>query len=225
MSLTLFELSHSPYCIPIRRILDAHGIRFETVAVPSWDRRELARITSGTYYQVPVLNHDGTIVHETAADPLAVAHYLDRTFVAGCLFPDHCAGLQDIIVNQIENSLEGIGFRLSDPGYSDSIQDLGERTMVIRHKERKFGAGCVELWRTTAAEIASDFESALAPYETRLAHSRYLFSEHPVYADYALLGVLGNAQYGDHYTLDSQFVHLKRWESAMLRFSAGSQDD
>src|SRR5690606_25685687 len=139
--LILHELAHSPFCIPVRRILEAYERPFECVAVSASDRRGLARLTGGAYYQVPVLEDGGRVVHETAEDPLAVAHYLDMEVAGGGLFPAHCAGIQEIIIAHIEDTLEGIGFRLSDPGYVDAIEDLGERVMVIRHKERKMGVG------------------------------------------------------------------------------------
>jgi glutathione S-transferase len=221
MTLTLHELAHSPFCIPVRRILDAHRVSFETVAVPNWDRRAVAELTGGQYYQVPVLVHGGRIVHETASDPLAVAHYLDESFAGGTLFPDHCAGVQEIVIGHIEDTLEAIGFRLCDPAYIDSIADLGERVMVIRHKERKFGAGCVEQWRASFAGFATNFEAALAPYETRLAQCACLFGDQPVYADYALLGVLANAQNSGSYALGGRFSHLKRWEALVQGFRAG----
>lgn len=218
--LILHELSHSPFCIPVRRILEAHGRSYERVAVPAWDRRELARLTGGAYYQVPVLEDGGRIVHETPEDPLAVARHLDAGVVGGSLFPTHCAGLQELVIGHIEDTLEGLGFRLSDPGHVDAIEDLGERVMVIRHKERKLGVGCVERWREEAPQLAAAFEAALAPYELRLGHSDFLFGDEPVYADYALFGVLGNAQGSGDYTLGENLVHLQRWEQRIATFSA-----
>ena len=116
--------------------------------------------------------------------------------------------------------MEGIGFRLSDPGYVDTIQDLGERVMVIRHKERKLGAGCVDEWRRMAAEIGRQFEDGLKPLEARLAETHFLFGERPVYADYALFGVLRNAQFGGHYDLPGTLAKLKEWECNLDEFSA-----
>lgn len=219
MNLVLHELTHSPFCIPVRRILDAYRVPFERVEVPCWDRRGLVNLTMGAYYQVPVLSHGETIIHETAADPLAVAHYLDAHFANGELFPTHCTGIQEIVIGYVEDTLEGIGFRLSDPGYVDSIQDAGERMMVVRHKERKMGAGCVDKWRDEAADIGKEFEDALAPLESRLAECRYLFGKLPVYADYALFGVLGNAQFGGHYCSPDSLPNIKRWESELSKFN------
>ena len=218
--LRLHELHHSPYCIPVRRILEAHGVPFETVAVPNWDRRALARLTGGACYQVPVIEHEGAVVHETPADPLAVPRFLDQTFAQGTLFPDHCAGIHEILVEHIENDLEGIGFKLCDPDYVDAIADIGERAMVLRHKERKFGAGCVEQWRANADGLMAALETALGPFETRLTHSPFLFGEVPVYADFALLGVFGNFQHGGRHRLAPRFASLHRWQDAILAYRA-----
>lgn len=225
MKTRLHEMSHSPYCIPIVRILEAYSVPFERVPVPPWDRRELARLTNGAYYQVPVLEHDSNIVHETPDDPLAVPHYLDEHITDGDLFPAQHAGIQDIVIAHIEDYLEGLGFRLSDPSFIDSIDDLGERVMLIRHKERKLGVGCVEEWRENAEVIAAQFQSALSPYEVHLRDCDYLFDDHPVFADYALFGVVGNAQYGGDFVLDDSLPSLKEWETRMKNYfsSAGGR--
>lgn len=212
-------MSHSPYCIPVVRILEAYGVPFERVPVPPWDRRELARLTGGAYYQVPVLEDGENIIHETPEDPLAVPHFLDQQFANGELFPVQHTGIQDIVIAHIEDYLEGLGFPLADPGYIDSIPDLGDRVMLIRHKERKLGVGCVDRWRENAASLAIEFEIALSPYEVHLEDSDFLFSDHPVFADYALFGVIGNAQFSGDFALGDSLPNLKEWETRMMSLS------
>ncbi|MCB1231739.1 MAG: glutathione S-transferase [Verrucomicrobiae bacterium] len=220
MTLILHELAHSPYCLPVKRILEAWSVPFETRQISAWDRRSLINLTSGAYYQVPVLEYGDRIVHETAADPLAVAHFLDREFCEGGLFPQECVGIHELVIGHIEDKLEGIGFKLSDPYVLDKIEDLGERVMTARHKERKFGAGCVEKWRQDGPGLAEEFESALAPYELRLAHARHLFAANPVYADFALFGVIGNAEFAGPYELDAGLANLRRWRAELRDFSS-----
>lgn len=219
MTTRLHEMSHSPYCIPIVRILEAYGVPFERVPVPPWDRREVARLTDGAYYQVPVLEHNSNIIHETPEDPLAVPHYLDEHITGGDLFPAQHAGIQDIVIAHIEDYLEGLGFPLADPSIIDAISDPGERIMLIRHKERKLGVGCVDQWRENAESIAAEFEAALSPYEVHLQDCDYLFSDHPVFADYALYGVIGNAQFSGDFELSDSLPNLKEWESRMESLS------
>lgn len=219
MKIRLHEMSHSPYCIPVVRILGAYGVPFERVQVPAWDRRELARLTDGAYYQVPVIENGSDIIHETPEDPMAVPHYLDQHFANGDLFPSKHIGIQDIVVAHIEDYLEGLGFPLADPAYIDSISDLGERVMLIRHKERKLGVGCVEQWRENAEALAIEFETALTPYELRLQERDYLFDDHPVFADYALFGVIKNAQFSGDFALSDTLPNLKAWEARMQNVS------
>lgn len=220
MKIRLHEMAHSPYCIPIVRILEAYAIPFEHVPVPAWDRREIARLTDGAYYQVPVLEHGSRVVHETPDDPLAVPHYLDEHFTKGDLFPARHAGIHDIVIAHIEDYLEGLGFPLTDPSIIDSVPDLGERVMLIRHKERKLGIGCVDQWRENAEAIAAEFRVALSPYEISLRDCEYLFSDQPVFADYALFGVIGNAQYSGNFALGDSLPNLQRWEDRMKSHTA-----
>jgi glutathione S-transferase len=49
MSVTIYQMAHSPFCIPITRALDVCGVPFETREVPNWDRSEILRLTNGTY--------------------------------------------------------------------------------------------------------------------------------------------------------------------------------
>src|SRR5687767_13390621 len=77
MSLTIYQMEYSPFCIPITAALRASGAEFETREIPNWDRTELLRLTNGAYYQVPVLVHDGHVVTESSAESEDIARYVD----------------------------------------------------------------------------------------------------------------------------------------------------
>lgn len=195
MSLLIYQMAHSPFCIPITAALDSLGIAYETREVPNGDRREIIELTGGAYYQVPVLAHDGAIIFESGADSQDVAQYLDRTFAGGQLFPAALAGPQQCVIEFLENEVEARGFKLADIHFVPGISDLVARTMVVRHKERRFGRGCVEKWRVEAAEIRAELDALLARFETTLGQQPFLFGETPVYADFLLHGVMGNFLY------------------------------
>lgn len=220
MSLILHELAHSPFCIPLRRIFEAWSVPYDRVQVSAWDRRPLIELTSGAYYQVPILQHGEKIIHELPDDPLAVPHFVDGTFCEGRLFPNHAAGLNELLIEHIENELEGTAFKLSDPGVVDAMEDRGERIMVERHKERKFGAGCVSQWKQDAPALMHRWNKQVQPYEKRLEVSRYLLGNEPVYADFALYGVVSNLQFGGFHRLSEDLPNLRRWESDLEKFSA-----
>lgn len=218
MSLTVYQLPHSPFCIPITAALRACGVPFETRDVPNWDRSEIINLTRGAYYQVPLLVHDGKPVFESSPESQEIPRYIDRTFARGRLFPDHLEGLQGIMVDHLENDVEGVTFRLVDPYYVDSIQNLVGRTMTIRHKERKFGRGCVEAWRREAAELRVQADGLLSRFERMLEHSPFLFGEAPVYSDFLLFGVIGNMTWNGWNKLSDSQPALQRWEGAIKDF-------
>ncbi|MEM7387471.1 MAG: glutathione S-transferase N-terminal domain-containing protein, partial [Verrucomicrobiota bacterium] len=146
MNLRIYEMEHSPFCIPITRALEALGQDVERIPVSNWDRRPVIELTGGRYYQVPVLVHGDDVIAESSPSSQDIARYVDTNFGGGRLFPESNAGLQEIVIEHIENDIEDRTFKLVDPLYLKSIEDAGARMMVIRHKERKFGAGCVDAW-------------------------------------------------------------------------------
>ena len=215
MSLTIYQMAYSPFCIPITAALQACGVAFETQEVPNWDRSELLRLTDGAYYQVPVLVHDGRVVTESSADSEDIAHYVDRHFAGGRLFPERFDGLQQIVIEFLSDDVEFQTFRLLDPYICDSITDPVARGLYLRHKERKFGRGCVEQWRRDAGSIRTEADRLLGRFETTLRHSPFLFGDAPVYSDFLLYGILGNLTYGGHHCLNPQHTSLARWREQM----------
>src|SRR5260221_11736331 len=121
MSLTIYQMDYSPFCIPIPAALRASGVAFETREIPNWDRSELLRLTNGSYYQVPVLVHDGRVVTESSADSEDIAHYVDQHFASGRLFPERLDGLQQIVIEFLSDDVEFQTFRLLDPLIRASI--------------------------------------------------------------------------------------------------------
>jgi glutathione S-transferase len=201
MSLTLYEMEYSPFCIPIAAALRACGVDFARREIPNWDRSELLRLTDGAYYQVPLLVHDGRAIYESSAESEDVARYVDVHFARGQLFPARLEGWQPIVLEFLSDDVEFHTFRLLDPHNLDGIHDPVARGLFLRHKERKFGRGCVEQWRRDAAAIRAQCDRLLERFEITLRHSPFLFGDAPVYCDFLLYGVLGNLTYRGHHTL------------------------
>ena len=218
MSVTLYEMAHSPFCIPIAQAMTACGVEFERSEVPNWDRSELLRLTDGAYYSVPVLQHDGRVVFESAADTQDVARYVDTTFARGALFPPAIEGLQAIVIDFLENEVESSTFKLADIHYVPAIADVAARGMTVRHKERKFGRGCIEQWQRDAVAIRADADKLLARFETTLLHSPFLFGDTPVYSDFLLYGIIGNFTYRGWNELSSAQPALRKWGAVMHGF-------
>lgn len=218
MSLQLLEMRHSPYCIPIARMLEACGLDFDRVEIPNWDRRKVAEVTHGAYYQVPVLVDGSTVVFDTVEEPFRVARYVDKQRGGGTFFPKEWTGVHELLLSHIEDTLEGMAFKLCDIHYVSSIADVGERTMVLRHKERRYGVGCLDQWKRDAAALKTRFQRALEPLDARLRHSLFLLREQPVFADFALFGILGNYTFKEYNRFPSGFPSLQAWYERMAGY-------
>lgn len=219
MSLTIYQMAYSPFCIPITEALRACGVPFETKEIPNWDRSELLRLTNGEYYQVPVLVHDGRVLTESNANSEDIAHYVDHHFAEGRLFPERLDGLQQIVIEFLSDDVEFQTFRLLDPHTLDQITDPVAHGLFLRHKERKFGRGCVEQWRRDATSIRGEADRLLGRFETTLRHSPFLFGDTPVYSDFLLYGIVGNLTYGGHNHLTAEQSALQKWSEKLSRFT------
>src|SRR5690606_33674770 len=114
-------------------------------------------------------------------------------------------------VRHLEDEVEGATFKVVDPFYVDSIEGLENRIHTIRYKERKFGRGCVESWRANREALRARADALLDPFERMLARKPFLFGERPVYADFALLGIVGNMTYRGWNELSPKQGALRAW--------------
>ena len=221
MKTILHELRHSPFCIPIAQALRAAGVAFESREVPNWDRSELLRLTGGAYYSVPLLQHGEQLVFESGGDTQDVAQYVDRTWFGGRLFPEAIEAAHQCVIEFLENEVEARTFKLVDIHWIPAVPDIAHRGMVIRHKERKFGRGCVDAWRRDAAAIRAELDRLLVRFETTLRHQQFLFGTAPVYADFLLFGVLGNLTFNDWNRLSSEQSSIIAWRERLAAWRAG----
>ena len=211
-------MEHSPYCIPITQTLRALEVAFDTVAIPNWDRSKLIQLTEGAYYQVPILQHGERLIFESSDQSLDVAKYVDEQFGDGRLFPEETAGIQEVLVQHIENEVEGLTFKLCDIHYLPAIEDLVGRVVSVRHKERRFGRGCVDSWRENAESLRGELEAKLELYDRTLQYRDYLMGEEPQYVDFALFGVIGNYTYRGYNELAEAHQGLRKWYERMRLF-------
>jgi glutathione S-transferase len=215
MKTVLHELAHSPFCIPIAQMLRTAGIAFESHEVPNWDRSELLRLTNGAYYGVPVLEHGGRLFFESGNETQDVAQYVDRTWFDGRLFPEAIEAAHQCVIEFLGNEVEARAFKLVDIHYIPAISDTAHRGMVIRHKERKFGPGCVDAWRRDAKAIRAELDRLLVRFEKTLRHQEFLFGKAPVYADFLLFGVLGNLTFKGWNRLSPRQRAIARWRERL----------
>lgn len=218
MALTIYQMPHSPYCIPITQALIACGVDFLTVDVAPHTREEVVAASGEKFYQVPLLTDGGKIIGESSGESLDVARHVDRKYARGRLFPKRLEAPNLCLTRFIENDLEGAGFKLTDPFHLATIRDPLARALLIRHKERAFGRGCIDAWTRDRKALAARFDTMLAEFETTLRESPFLLGETPVYADFALFGVVGNATWNGWNKLSAKRRAITAWRRRLADF-------
>jgi glutathione S-transferase len=110
-----------------------------------------------------------------------------------------------------------VGFKIND-SYIIPARPLVERVMLIRHKERKFGKGCLQEWTSHRTYLRAQFAELLTPIDNMLAESPFLISKRPLFVDYDLYGVIKNYLFSGKTKLPN-LKHLRRWHHAMASSS------
>jgi glutathione S-transferase len=218
----LIQFPWSPFCIVQRRILEFARARFRIVNIPNGDRSLVWRLTRRRYYGVPIIRDGKAVVFETDEQSQVIAKYLDAKFQLG-LFPRELEGVQSLLWRYIENEVEGFGFKLNDIYWRELVPQ-SDALRFVRHKERKFGRGCLEQWRAQQKGLLSGLAQALIPCDQMLVGHRFLVGERPRFVDFDLYGVLANFLYSGHYKLPAAHTRLKEWYAHMATLtSARSQ--
>ena len=214
--IVLYQFPWSPYCLVQRRILEASRAKFRIVNVPQDDRSVLWRLTRERYYQVPVVKDGRQVVFETEGDSQVVAKYLDSRLKLD-LFPREGEGVQDLLWRYFENEVEGVGFRLNDIHWREFVP-AAERCGFVRHKERRFGRGCLDQWRAEETGLLTKLESLLLPAEQMLVTRPFLLESRPLFVDFCLWGMLANVRFSGHYELPAAHARLGEWYARMTRW-------
>src|SRR6185295_18848121 len=157
----LIQVPWSPYCLVQRRILEFSGRAHRVMDIPPSDRSLIWRFSKKRYYQVPLLRDGSTVVFETGDNSQVIAKYLELKLDLG-LFPPQWDGLQTVLWRYIENEVEGLKFKLNDAQYRQVVP-LKEQLPYLRHKERKFGRGCLDDWRARQKLLVEELAVMLAP--------------------------------------------------------------
>ena len=213
----LYQYLYSPFCIPIELLLRHSGIPYEIVDLNVGDPRPVIQLTEGKYYQVPVLedlfNHQ--VIYDKSPSGDDVPKYIESLAPLMRLFPPEVEGTHRIYLHYIENECESHGFKVCDAYCDKWLKNDMERGLHRRHKERKFGQGCLEEWARNDVKLIEAFHNSIQPFEQVLADRPFLTGERPIYADYALCGVIGNFLFPGNTFLPENCLMLEAWYTKM----------
>jgi SAM-dependent methyltransferase/glutathione S-transferase len=215
--LRLYQYTYSPFCIPIELVLRHSGIPYEIVNLNVGDPSPVIKLTKGEYYQVPVLedlfSHD--VIFDKSPSGDDVPKYIESLAPLIRLFPGEVDGTHRIFLHYIENECESWGFKVCDAYGENWLKTDLERGLHRRHKERKFGIGCIQAWQRDIVQLIEGFHKSIQPFEQVLADRPFLTGERPVYADYALCGVIGNFLFPGNTSLPENCLMLEAWYTKM----------
>jgi glutathione S-transferase len=220
----LIQFPWSPFCIVQRRILEFSGVKFKITNIPNGDRTLVWKLTRERYYGVPIIRDGRSVIFETSEESQVIAKYIDSKLGLG-LFPWEHEGLQSILWRYIENDIEGVAFKLNDIYWQELVPGA-DRLRFVRHKERKFGRGCLDQWRGQQKQMLQQLHERLLPFEEMLLYRPYLLEERPRFVDFDLYGMLGNFLYSGHYRLPNPHTRLKDWYRRMttLQFKSVARE-
>ncbi len=196
-----------------RRILEYSGAKFKIVNIPNGDRSLVWKLTRERYYQVPVIKDGKTVIFETEENSQVVAKYISEKFALD-LFPADWAGVQQVIWRYIEGEVESVGFKLNDIYWKEMVPKA-DQLRFMRHKERKFGRGCLDQWAAHREELLAQMEKALALCEHMLNEKPFLLGARPLFVDFDLFGVVSNFLYSGHYEIPVAHTQLREWFARM----------
>ncbi|MGC8743786.1 MAG: glutathione S-transferase family protein [Verrucomicrobiia bacterium] len=211
--IVLVQFPWSGYCIAQRKILEYSGKPFKIKNIPSTDRSYVWKITRNRYYQVPVIKDGKSVIFETDEESQIIAKYIDAKYDLG-LFPKKFAGVQNLIWRHIENDVEDVCSKLNDICYEEFVPKK-ERLLYLRHKERKFGRGCIDQWRLQQEALLAELEKRLWFYEQMLSERKFLLDEKPLFVDFDLFGILSALLFSGHYKLPAAHNRLAAWYNRM----------
>ena len=209
----LIQFPWSPFCIVQRRILEFSGIRFKITNIQNGDRSLVWRLSKQRYYGVPIIRDGKSVIFELGEETQVIAKYLDTKLNLG-LFPWEIEGVQSILWRFIEGEIENIGFKLNDIYWREMVP-APDRLRFLRHKERKFGRGCLDQWKTNQKALLTQLAERLIPFEEMLLYKPFLLDQRPRFVDFDLYGILANFLYSGHYRLPAPHTRLRSWYAKM----------
>jgi len=199
--LTFYQEPFSHWCIKAEKIMVYKKIKYETKNVGYHDKRELINATGQDY--VPAIVNDGQTV--TYPD---IPDFLEKFQPNPTIYPDGTKALTKAIENWAHYRLEEIVWRYAVVDFPKTFKDELERWVFVEIQELKRGP--LQLMEVRRPEFKADMEAHFQIIEDMLKEHRFLISDKPSLADFAVFGAVNPLVYSGN-RFPERFTKLSAW--------------
>jgi glutathione S-transferase len=205
--LTLFQEPFSHWCVKVQKILNYKQIRFESKNVGYHDKRELIKAT-GQDYVPAIVDGEKIVTYPEIPD------YLESLAPSPSIYPNGTRNLAKLIENWAHYRLEEIVWRYCVADFPKTFKDDQERWVFVEIQELKRGP--LELMEARKPTFKADMETHFQILDDMLHNHKFLLTEAPSLADFAVFGAIYPLCYSGN-EISSKFKHLQAWYRSIER--------
>ena len=169
----LIQFPWSPFCLVQRRILEFSGVRFKTTNLKLTGDRSLGLEThqGAILWRARSFATARNVVFETGEESQVIAKYLDQKLELGPVSRRFGRrAIHPLALHRKRNRRAGV--QAQRRLLSGELFHTPDQLSYIRHKERKFGRGCLDQWREDQKTLArQQLAERLLPFEQMLTPS------------------------------------------------------
>jgi glutathione S-transferase len=185
--------------------MDYKQVKYQIHNVGAHDKRELIKATGQDY--VPAIVERKQII--TYPD---IPDYLETIAPKPSIYPDHTRGAAKAIENWAHYRLEDIVWQYSVPEMPKTFRNEVERWVFVEMQEIKRGP--LEKIEANRPVLEGEMKRHFQILEDMLAEHKFLLSESPSLADFAVFGAITPLSYSGH-IIPEEFKSLNVWWSSV----------
>lgn len=201
MTLLLYDLPLSHYCVKVKRILAHKGIDHETELAPYHDRQDLLAVSGQDYVPYLLWEDEGV----TWPD---IPDFLEAKVPTPTIYPDGQRALARILESWAHDVVEEAVWKCVVRDAVKTFEDPRERWVFEEMQTRTRGP--LDAYALRKPEFLKALVRTLTPAEERLHEAPHLLGESPSLADFALYGALWPLPYTGN-NIPRELPHLRTW--------------
>jgi len=201
VTVLLYDLPISHYCVKAKRILAYKGVEFQTERAPYHDRQDLLAVSGQDYVPYLLWEDKGVAWYD-------IPDFVESKKPDPTLYPGKQRNLARILDSWAHDVVEEAVWKCVVFDAPKTFSDPREQWVFVELQERKRGP--LEVMGLRKQEFLKGLVNVLKPAEDRLAESPFLLGEKPSLADFALFGATEPLPYTGN-PIPRELPHLKAW--------------